>query len=285
MELIKGNEYKRKELHDFFGGQRQGGISTPKNHPYIFIISSKRGKDHGYVDGWIDENKYFLYTGEGQIGDMEFKGGNRAIRDHYENEKRILLFQETKKTFIEFKEELELIDYSFIQTLDSENTNRKAIQFKFAAENISKKLDIDNEKRIVKNSKSHLKPNKTERKELVTLRVGQGFYRQELIKKFDNKCAVTGINLEEILIASHIIPWRHSNDEERLDVENGILLSPLYDALFDKNLISFQDNGDIIISKQIQDTELISLIDINANIKIAEGMKKYLINHRSQLRI
>ena len=64
---------------------------------------------------------------------MEFKGGNRAIRDHYENEKRILLFQETKKTFIEFKEELELIDYSFIQTLDSENKNRKAIQFKFAA--------------------------------------------------------------------------------------------------------------------------------------------------------
>ena len=285
MELIKGNVYKRKELHDFFGGQRQGGISTPKNYPYIFIISSKRGKDHGYVDGWIDENKYFLYTGEGQIGDMEFKGGNRAIRDHYENEKRILLFQETKKTFIELKEELELIDYSFIQTLDSENTNRKAIQFKFAAENISKKLDIDTEKGIVKYSKPHLKPNKTERKGLVTSRVGQGFYRQELIKKFDNKCAVTGINLEEILIASHIIPWRHSNDEERLDIENGILLSPLYDALFDKNLISFQDNGDIIISKQIQDTELISLVDINANIKIAEGMKKYLINHRSQLRI
>ena len=285
MELIKGNEYKRKELHDFFGGQRQGGISTPKNHQYIFIISSKRGKDHGYVDGWIDENKYFLYTGEGQIGDMEFKGGNRAIRDHYENEKRILLFQETKKTFIELKEELELIDYSFIQTLDSENKNRKAIQFKFAAENISKKLDIDTEKRIVKYSKPHLKPNKTERKGLVTSRVGQGFYRQELIKKFDNKCAVTGINLEEILIASHIIPWRHSNDEERLDIENGILLSPLYDSLFDKNLISFQDNGDIIISKKIQDTELISLIDINANIKITEGMKKYLINHRSQLRI
>ena len=285
MELIKGNEYKRKELHDFFGGQRQGGISTPKNHPYIFIISSKRGKDHGYVDGWIDENKYFLYTGEGQIGDMEFKGGNRAIRDHYENEKRILLFQETKKTFIELKEELELIDYSFIQTLDSENKNRKAIQFKFAAENISKKLDIDTEKGIVEYYKPHLKPNKTQRKGLVTSRVGQGFYRQELIKKFDNKCAVTGINLEEILIASHIIPWRHSNDEERLDIENGILLSPLYDSLFDKNLISFQDNGDIIISKKIQDTELISLIDINANIKITEGMKKYLINHRSQLRI
>ena len=199
--------------------------------------------------------------------------------------KREFFFFKKQKTFIEFKEELELIDYSFIQTLDSENKNRKAIQFKFAAENISKKLDIDTEKGIVEYSKPHLKPNKTERKGLVTSRVGQGFYRQELIKKFDNKCAVTGINLEEILIASHIIPWRHSNDEERLDIENGILLSPLYDALFDKNLISFQDNGDIIISKKIQDTKLISLIDINANIKITEGMKKYLINHRSQLRI
>ena len=106
MELIKGNEYKRKELHDFFDGQRQGILSTPKNHPYIFIISSKRGKGHGYVDGWINENKYFLYTGEGQIGDMEFKGGNRAIRDHYENEKRILLFQETKKPLLNLKRNL-----------------------------------------------------------------------------------------------------------------------------------------------------------------------------------
>ena len=82
-----------------------------------------------------------------------------------------------------------------------------------------------------------------------------------MIKKFDNKCAVTGINVEEILIASHIIPWRNSNDEERLDVDNGILLSPLYDSLFDKNLISFKDNGEIIISEKVQDKELVLLIN------------------------
>ena len=105
-----------------------------------------------------------------------------------------------------------------------------------------------------------------------------------MIKKFDNKCAVTGINVEEILIASHIIPWRHSNDDERLDVDNGILLSPLYDSLFDKNLISFEDNGKIIISEKVQDKELISLINFNAKIKISEGMKKYLNEHRSKLR-
>ena len=284
MELIKGKEYKRKELHDFYGGQRQGGIATPKEHPYIFIISSRRGEDHGYGDGWIDENKFFLYTGEGQNGDMEFKSGNKAIRDHYENGKKVLLFEETKKTYIELKEELKLIDYSYIQTLDSKNKNRKAIQFKFAAEVLSQKFNFDTKKNTIKYPKTHLKPDKTERKGLVTSRVGQGFYRQELIKKFDNKCAVTGINVEEILIASHIIPWRHSNDEERLDVDNGILLSPLYDSLFDKNLISFKDNGEIIISEKVQDKELISLINFNAKIKISEGMKKYLNKHRSKLR-
>ena len=284
MELIKGKEYKRKELHDFFGGQRQGGIATPKEHPYIFIISSKRGKDHGYIDGWIDENKFFLYTGEGQNGDMDFKSGNKAIRDHCENRKKVLLFEETKKTFIELKAELKLIDYSFIQTLDSGNKNRKAIQFKFAAESFSQESKNYTEKRNIIHTKTHLKPNKTESKGLVTSRVGQGFYRQELIKKFDNKCAVTGINIEEILIASHIVPWRHSNDEERLDVENGILLSPLYDSLFDRNLISFEDNGEIIISEKVQDKELISVLNFNAKIKISEGMKKYLNKHRSKLR-
>ena len=284
MELIKGKEYKRKELHDFFGGQRQGGIATPKEHPYIFIISSKRGKDHGYIDGWIDKNKFFLYTGEGQNGDMDFKSGNKAIRDHCENGKKVLLFEETKKTFIELKAELKLIDYSFIQTLDSGNKNRKAIQFKFAAESFSQESKNYTEKINIIHTKTHLKPNKTESKGLVTSRVGQGFYRQELIKKFDNKCAVTGINIEEILIASHIVPWRHSNDEERLDVENGILLSPLYDSLFDRNLISFEDNGEIIISEKVQDNELISLINFKAKIKISDGMKKYLTQHRSKLR-
>ena len=61
LELQLGREYKRRELHDFYGGQRQGGISTPQKYPYIFIITSKRGEDHGYVDGCIENNNFF-YT-------------------------------------------------------------------------------------------------------------------------------------------------------------------------------------------------------------------------------
>ena len=86
------------------------------------------------------------------------------------------------------------------------------------------------------------------------------------------------------MIASHIVPWRLSNDKERLDEDNGILLSPLYDALFDKHLISFQDDGTILISKSIKEKELISLINKNAKIEVNEGMKKYLEKHRKLLR-
>ena len=86
------------------------------------------------------------------------------------------------------------------------------------------------------------------------------------------------------MIASHIVPWRSSNDKERLDKDNGILLSPLYDALFDKHLISFQDDGNIIISQGIIDKELLLLIDKNSKIDVSEGMKKYLRKHRELLR-
>ena len=85
------------------------------------------------------------------------------------------------------------------------------------------------------------------------------------------------------MISSHIVPWSESNDEERLDVENGILLSPNIDSLFDKHLISFEDNGEIIISPLIDDINLKSLgLTKTIHITISEGMKKYLKRHREK---
>ena len=71
--------------------------------------------------------------------------------------------------------------------------------------------------------------------------------------------------------------WSESNDEERLDVENGILLSPLFDSLFDRHLISFQDTGEIIVSNTLNE-ENIKKLGLSGDIKISvtEGMKKYL---------
>ena len=72
---------RRSEIHEPYGGQWQSGISTPRDQPFIFLFTGESGEQYGYEDGW-DDNGVFLYTGEGQKGDMEFIGGNRAIRDH-----------------------------------------------------------------------------------------------------------------------------------------------------------------------------------------------------------
>ena len=135
-----------------------------------------------------------------------------------------------------------------------------------------------------KRKKNYKKPNTTERKGLVTSRVGQGYYRQQIIEKWGGKCPITGIDIKSILISSHIVPWSESNDDERLDVENGILLSPLFDSLFDRHLISFQDTGEIIVSN-ILNEENEKKFGLSGDIKISvtEGMKKYLKIHRSKL--
>ncbi len=127
------------------------------------------------------------------------------------------------------------------------------------------------------------RPNETERKGLVASRVGQGYYRQQILEKWKGICPVTKSDIKQVLISSHIVPWSESNDYERLDVENGILLSPNIDSLFDKHLISFEDNGSIIISPKINNLNRESLgIDLSIKITISEGMRKYLKRHRKR---
>jgi 5-methylcytosine-specific restriction enzyme A len=81
---------RRRDIHGRFGGQRQGGICTPKDSPVVIAFTGASGRQHGYADGWAAEYRYF---GEGQSGDMSWKGGNLAIRDHAASGEDLLLFQ------------------------------------------------------------------------------------------------------------------------------------------------------------------------------------------------
>ncbi|MHB2026499.1 MAG: HNH endonuclease [Elusimicrobiota bacterium] len=92
---------------------------------------------------------------------------------------------------------------------------------------------------------ANLKP--TDKKALVTARIGQGIFKEK-IWKIETACRVTGVENPNHLIGSHIKPWRHSNNVERLDGENGLLLTPSIDHLFDKGYISFRENGGLLIS-------------------------------------
>ncbi len=107
---------------------------------------------------------------------------------------------------------------------------------------------------------------KTERTSIINARVGQGIFREKIIEKYDGKCIVTGVDDKRILFASHIRPWSVSTNEQRLSSENGFLLSPLYDKLFDVGLITFNEKGNIICSKEL-DNNNIDLLDIDRNKK------------------
>jgi putative restriction endonuclease len=85
----------------------------------------------------------------------------------------------------------------------------------------------------------------------VKTRVNQNVFRQIVIANYSGKCAITGIDLPELLFASHIIPWS-KNEEERLNPENGICLSALYDKAFDKGLIAINENLRILISDKLK---------------------------------
>ena len=83
--------------------------------------------------------------------------------------------------------------------------------------------------------------------QLVRSRVGQGQYRNNL-ERHEVGCRITGITDKRFLTASHIKPWAKSNDFEKLDGNNGLLLSPHIDRLFDRGYISFEDNGQLMFS-------------------------------------
>ena len=123
----------------------------------------------------------------------------------------------------------------------------------------------------------------------VEMRLVQGEFRSQLIKKYQGCCPLTQINKLNFLIASHIKPWSESNDKERLDVNNGILLSTHLDKLFDLGEISFDDDGNLLC-KTIETRDLIkkNFYLKEHNIKVgdektnglSDSMKQYLLHHR-----
>ena len=93
-----GGIYNRgRDIHNVYGGQRQGGISTPKAAPLIFLFTGETGDQYGHRDGFRDGG-IFAYTGEGQVGDIEFVRGNLSVRDHISNGRDLLLFEKLRQS-------------------------------------------------------------------------------------------------------------------------------------------------------------------------------------------
>lgn len=280
---------RRADIHAKYGGNWQGGICPSASFPYIFIFTGKSGQQHGYMDRW-DNNNIFTYTGEGQVGDMKYTKGNLALREHIQNGKRVFLFESESKGFVKFLGEVEYFDAGLFETHDSTGNLRTGIKFFFKRKGAYIPVRPNQLNLLIARDPGPnpeiIFPNETERKGLVTSRVGQGAYRKRIIHRWEYECAVTGFDKLEVLIASHILPWADADNNQRLDVNNGILLSPTYDALFDRNLISFENSGYIILSEAIE-IDAYKKIGVDGKEKIkklSHQNYEYLDKHRDKLR-
>lgn len=128
----------------------------------------------------------------------------------------------------------------------------------------------------------NMRLDETTKKRLIDARLGQGEYRNKLLKIYPS-CPVTGIELPEMVRASHIKPWRLSNDFERLDPYNGIILAVHVDVLFDKGFITFTSDGVMKVKKREDIKSVIDKLKLptKVKIKVENDSLKYLEWHRN----
>ncbi len=128
-------------------------------------------------------------------------------------------------------------------------------------------------------------PRFTEAERLVVERIGQDIFRAALLDYWQGRCCVTGLEVPELLRASHIKPWAQcDSDDERLDVFNGLLLAPHVDAMFDGGWISFEDSGAVLVSPALPSDAIVQ-IGLSPTWRVrglSQAHKVYLAYHRAE---
>src|SRR5205823_13957603 len=126
----------------------------------------------------------------------------------------------------------------------------------------------------------------TEKDAIIRARRGQGLFKQRVME-IEDRCRITGVTNLVHLVASHCKPWRDSTNEERLEGENGLLLTPSIDHLFDRGFIGFEGDGPLIISPVAHTPSLARMgIDTRGTINVGRfttGQKRFLEFHRDMV--
>lgn len=222
-------------------------------HPFSFIINNK------WLTFYFRINyEKFISDGIKKFFELPKKQNNTEYKIYIKNKEDVI-----KLIDLIFVKKLKIKIYDFDNIIYSEHNE------------IIKSFEND--------KKNNNQTIETVKKVLTNYRTGQQKYRNELLEKWNYRCSVTGINQVQILKASHIKPFSESNESEKYDIENGLLLSPNLDSLFDLHLISFNENGNIMLTNSITTETYKTLgIDLNMSLRfITDGTSKYLTIHRA----
>ena len=142
------------------------------------------------------------------------------------------------------------------------------------------------EHHIEENIESDTRISDTDREALIVARRGQGLFKQRVME-IETQCRITGVTNPIHLRASHSKPWRDSNNDERLNGENGLLLTPTIDHLFDRGFISFEDSGVLIVSPVAHAPSLNRMgVETSRTVNVGtftEGQKQFLDYHRESV--
>jgi len=144
-------------------------------------------------------------------------------------------------------------------------------------------LDYDEDKLLLDDKKLS---GETVSERIIKTRLNQNKLREQVLKEL-KCCPITKIDDKRLLVVSHIKPWAFSNNDERLDRDNTLLLSPLFDKLFDTGLITFSDAKEIIFSNDLsaQNRQKVGIapLKIITTLPLNEHRQKYLEYHREKI--
>ena len=265
-----GKKYERPWLATEWGYRSYRafakGVFCPRGTKQIilFVTRIKRESLEQYND--YISGEYLFWEGEKGHGH-----DNRIANASMSGDSIHLFYREIHHSPFEYRGLVSLVKTATIP--------QRPMQFVFRLAH-----DLSAQDDIVMHEREFAHLSATEKHAVIKARVGQGTFRQRLIEMWKG-CAVTEVRLHNVLRASHIKPWRFSDNSERLDPYNGLLLLPQYDQLFDKGLISFNTNGDIIRSRAIEDIEPTKLgIDVKDRLRtLSKKHQGFLEYHRAEV--
>lgn len=269
-----GETYERPYLAKLWGYQSfhalSKGVVTPAGTNYlIFFVTKDKQEALTQYNDYIDGNMLFWE------GEEKHSSDKRVVDARNNGDEIHLFYREIHHTAFVYFGKISLTDYQLRENAPSE--------FVFKIEALDYE-DVDAFKEVREHAAEYKTLAVTEQEQIVVSRLGQGSFRRNVIRLWGS-CSVTGLQNVSLLRASHIKPWKDSNNDERLTPYNGLLLIPDYDFLFDRGYISFRDNGKALVSQRLSPFAR-KVFDVRDDLglrKVFPENEGYLEFHRSEI--